>query len=54
MDNNMKALFGEKQMKEVQHQLNQLEKGTPGVVRKDDAIILPHDVYVHVTHWNGM
>lgn len=51
---NKKALFGKKQMTEVQRLLKELEKGTPGVVRKDDAIILPHDIYLHVTHWNGM
>lgn len=50
----MKALFGEKQMREAQRLLKELEKGNTGAVRKDDAIILPHDVYLHVTHWNGM
>lgn len=54
MDNNVKALFGKKQMKEVQRQLKELEKGTPGVVRKDDTIILPYNVYLQVTNWNGM
>ena len=51
---NLKALFGQKQMKEVQRLLKELEKGNTGVVRKDDAIILPHNVFLHVTNWNGM
>lgn len=51
---NKKALFGQKQMTEVQRLLKELEKGNTGVVRKDDAIILPHDVYLQVTNWNGM
>lgn len=54
MDNNMRALFGKKQMTEVQRQLKELEKGTPGVVRKDDAIILPHSIFLQVTNWNGI
>lgn len=52
--NNLKALFGKKQMTEVQRLLKELEKGNTGVVRKDDTIILPHSVFLQVTNWNGI
>lgn len=41
-------------MTEVQRLLKELEKGNTGAFRKDDAIVLPHNLFLQVTNWNGI